>query len=99
MFQQIAINLMLKALCQIMCQFFGACCNEEECPDGVCEPLIDSLESVQLDAPLVSSNPAKVSAVGFSPDWSKLDELVTAAREFIKTLIAFLNKSDEISVG
>ena len=99
MFQAIAINLMLKALCQIMCQFLGICCDQADCPDGVCEPLIDQLEAIQSDAPEVSANPAKVSAVGFSPDWSKLPLLVDAIREMVKALVAFLDKQDEITVG
>jgi len=99
MFQAIAVNLMLKALCQIMCQFLGICCDQKDCPDGVCEPLIDQLEAIQADVPEVSANPAKVSAVGFSPDWSKLPELVDAIKTLVKSIIAFLNKQDEISVG
>lgn len=98
MFQAIAVNLMLKALCSLICQFLGICCNQEDCPNGVCEPLIDELEAIQSNAPEVSANPEKVSAVGFSPDWSKLPLLVDAIREMVKALMAFLNKQ-EIDVG
>lgn len=98
MFQAIAVNLMLKVMCQLMCQFLGICCDQEDCPDGVCEPLIADLEKVQAAEPAVSVDPAKVTAARFTPDWSKLTEVVTAMRELVKAVLAFLNK-DQIQVG
>lgn len=92
MFKQLIINAILQSLPQILCQIFGYCLEQEDCPDGVCEPLIDELEAIQTGSPLMSANPANVSSSGFAMDWSKLPEAIDAVRAAVKALLALFGK-------
>lgn len=88
----IAISLLLKAICTLLCQFCDCCRNREECPDGIC----DSLD-LQSRAATESATPPEPGAVqSFEFDWSQLQAVVDAATVLVAAIMAFLGKKNRV---
>ena len=91
MFQQLITKLAIQAVCAAMCQFFGFCCEDEQCPDGICDELFTELDGLGDESPAVTVSPARTQAFEFSPDWAEFQGLVECAIEFVQRLRRFLN--------
>jgi hypothetical protein len=87
MFQQILIAAAIKAIMAALCQIYGFCLDQDECPDGVCDEAIKAIESLdEAPQPTVT----KPMAFDFDIQWDKLQPLVAATVELINALKAFL---------
>lgn len=88
MFQQLMIAAMLKAICAAACQFFGYCCDQDDCPFGVCDELFEELAELDESSPVLS--PKATANLDFQFNWEELKPLVDAAVAFVVALKAFL---------
>lgn len=94
MFQQFAIQWVIRNLPAILCQFFGFCIDHEDCPDGVCDELMKECDEFGNCTPEPSAT--KPQAFDFNPDWSEFAGLVSAAREFVAALQRFLGLTSKV---
>lgn len=97
MFKQVLIVMAMKAIELAMCQFFGACKNSEDCPDGVCEPVLDSLseDTVNVNADDIADSKGP-QALFYDLQWDKLQPLVEAATAFVAALRAFFGATNRV---
>ena len=94
MFQNLAIQAALKLLQVALCQFFGFCLDQEDCPDGVCDELMQECDEFGKCTP----EPTMVTpqAFDFNPDWSEFSNLVEAARTLIASIKRFLRLESRV---
>ena len=90
MFQQIAIAAALKMLQMALCQFFGFCIDQEECPDGVCDDTLQAIDTLGDDTPAPTVAPGRLMSSKFEIQWDELECLTTSVKELIKCLRKFL---------
>ena len=90
MFNKILSAIAIQALQVAFCQFFGMCADQDDCPDGVCDELMESIDDLGDVAPQALVSKTRTLAFDFNPDWSKLQPLVLAATEFLRALRDFL---------
>jgi len=87
MFQKLLIAAAIKAIMAALCQIYGFCLDQDECPDGVCDEALQAIESLdEAPQPTVT----KPMAIDFDIQWDKLQPLVAATVELINALKAFL---------
>jgi len=89
----IVFSIFFKAICAAACHFLGWCCRQEGCPDGVCEPAIEKLESLEVSAP--SAHPAKVTSFGANFNWSALNEIVENVMNLLASVRKFFGESSD----
>lgn len=96
MFQQLLIAAAVKAMQMALCSLFGFCINQEDCPDGVCDDALRSIDSLGDEniEPVVS--PEKTRAFDFDIRWDQLKPLVDATVAFIDALKSFLGLSRNV---
>lgn len=90
MFQRIAVALAIKALQAALCQIFGYCSDQEECPDGVCDEVLSSLDKLDEESPSTAMGPGNTQALNFDFQWDQLQNVTQAAVAFINALKSFL---------
>ena len=90
MFQQIAIAAAIKMLQLALCQFFGYCIEQEECPDGVCDEAMKAVDTLGEDSPMPTVSPGRLQAARFDIQWDQLDCLVTSVSALVECLRKFL---------
>ena len=96
MFQKIAVALALKALQAALCQIFGFCLDQDECPDGVCDEVLRDLDSLDEASPGVAMSPEATQALNFDIQWDRLGELTEATKAFVTALRAFLGLAAKV---
>jgi len=96
MFKNMMIAAAVAVLQRAMCQIFGFCLDHEECPDGVCDPLLSELDSLDDDSPVVTMAPGLTQAPNFDIQWDQINELVQAGLTFIRALRSFLGLSNKV---
>lgn len=80
--------LMFKGLQIALCQLYGFCLSQPECPDGVCDEAMDAIDNINVPDPAVT--PGKVQAFDIGDiDWSKLKEVSDAVVALITALKSF----------
>lgn len=95
MIQSLLISAAVKVIQMALCQFYGFCMSQDECPDGVCDDAVKAVDSL-ADIGEPTADPTKVRALGLSPDWSKLKPLTDATVAFIEALMAFLGVNRKV---
>lgn len=96
MFQNLMIALAVKALQSALCQMFGFCINQDDCPDGVCDEALVALDSLDDDSPSTAMSPDKTQALNFEIDWKQLQPLVQATVALIAALKLFLGLGPKV---
>jgi hypothetical protein len=96
MFKQMLLTLAIKAFHAAICQFYGYCLEDENCPDGVCDDALDALDSLDADTPQPVVKPGVTQSFDFAIDWEQLKPLVDATVLFVTTLKAFLGLSPKV---
>ena len=96
MFQSFMSAIALQALQLALCQFFGFCINQEDCPDGVCDDLLKAVDELGDDAPQAVVSSGRTMAFNFNPDWTRIKPLVDAAMAFVNELRLFLGINSKV---
>ena len=80
------MDFVLKGLQWALCQFFGWCMEQEDCPDGICDEVMGEVRNLSVPDP-TSPSP---QSFAFDIQWDQLECLVTCTRELIACLRKFL---------
>ena len=96
MFQKIAFALAIKALQAALCQIFGFCLDQDDCPDGVCDEVLVEIDTLGDESPNVTVAPGTTQAFNFDIQWDRLGDLADAAKVFIAALRAFLGLTAKV---
>lgn len=81
--------LVIKAIQVALCQFYGFCLKQDDCPDGVCDDALKAVDSLQ-ETPTPTMAPGTVQSIDFGDiDWTQLKAVSDAVVELIAALKAF----------
>lgn len=74
-----------SAICALLCQFCDCCDANDECPDGICDPLRDALHELQTGTPEVAAKP-EGRVMSWSINWAAVQDAIPVIAEAVRAI-------------